>query len=230
MSALLVLGGCHGVEAGPALVGGVVWSTADPTAEGRLIERPLWVVGPDDVDRATLGVGKRKVEGLFTVECGVREDGRLHHCVPLEAPPALGDETGPFLAKALGTTFLALRLQLATTDEGGEAVRGGRVRVTRDMSDVVGFDPARVVPPVMLTVPPVQELAAHYPFEAEMRSVAADTYLICVVSEAGEPEGCQVALQEFFGWSEDLGFGAASLELYKDIRVSPQMVDGRPVR
>lgn len=227
---LLALGGCHGFEAGPALTGGVAWSTADPSAVGRLIERPLWVAGPGDIDTATLGPGKHKVPGLFTVECSVREDGRLHHCVPVATPPVLGEETRPFVTKALATTALALRVQLETTDEDGLPVAGGRVRVSHDMGAEAEFDPTRVTPPAMLNRPAATAYADLYPADALILGVAADTYLLCAVSEAGEPEGCQIIFQEFFGWTTDLGFGPASLELYKNIRVSPAMVDGRPVR
>lgn len=240
--ALSALAGC--ASAGPPVLGPLFADAAGVTAAraGRLVERPQWIDGPDDIDfslyarfravhRARAG-REPAAEGdpstwpsqSVSLDCVVNDGGQLSLCAPYEGPAQWSPEK---VAPYLSAMHLATQMQLAPLDLDGQPVAGGRVRIDIDWPD---REPApsgdEVEPPRIVNLPSPWEYTRLYPRRALELGAEADVLLICVVAASGLTEGCEV----FFESASEVGFAEASQQLYRNIRVLPLMVNGRPRR
>ena len=218
---------------------------ADPDSRmtaraGRLVEQPQWVNGPDGIDFALYAkVRAARRDGdapasegetaswpsqTVSLECVVTASAQLSLCAPHGAPDTWSPErVRPYLS----AMHLATLMQLAPLDREGQAVAGGRVRITIDWPDEppVPSD-AEIVPPRILNLPSPWEHTRLYPARAMEIGADGDVILICVVAASGLSEGCEV----FFESVSQVGFGEASRQLYSNIRVLPPTVNGVPHR
>lgn len=240
--ALMVLGLSACASAGPPALGALFVDpdgTGSPRV-GRLIEHPQWVRGPDDIDfelmsRVRLinqqrgGNADPSAEITWptepvTLECQVTPEGLLSLCAPYQGPL----EWSPLLVRPyIAAMQLATAMELSPLDGDGQPVAGGRVRVTvrwpetppPPSNDVVTI--ARI-----LNLPGPYEFARMYPQRALETGTEGDVILLCVVAASGLTEGCEV----FFESASEVGLGAASQELYRNIRILPPRVNGLPQR
>jgi hypothetical protein len=234
------LAGC--VAAGPPVLGPLF---ADPgsltaTRSGRLVERPRWIDGPDNIDfalyakfravqRAASGRDDADAASSWpresvSLECVITASAQLSLCAPYDGPQAWSPErVRPYIS----AMHLATSMQLAPLDLDGQPVAGGRVRFSIDWP---AEEPApsrdEVVLPRMLNPPSPWEYTRLYPARAMEAGVDGDVILICIVAASGLTEGCEV----FFENPSEVGYGEASQQLYRNIRVLPPTVNGRPRR
>ena len=84
---------------------------------------------------------------------------------------------------------------------------------------------ARVSDPDWLQRPSAQSLDRHYPADARRKELEGSAAISCGVGVDGRLKDCRVVSED----PEGAGFGQAALALAWEFRMSPQMVDGRPV-
>ena len=237
----MALAGC--AAAGPPALGPLF---ADPAGlassrGGRLVERPRWIEGPDNIDFA-LYAKFRAVQGgvlarpapdgdeLYwpdqpvSLECVITAAAQLSLCAPYGGPEEWSPER---VRPYLGAMHLATAMQLAPLDLDDRPVAGGRVRITIGWpaEEPVPSD-AEVVLPRVLNPPAPWDYTRLYPARAIEAVVDGDVILICIVAASGLMEGCEV----FFESVSGVGYGEASQQLYRNIRVLPPTVNGRPQR
>ena len=239
---LAAVSGC--ASPGPPVLGPLF---ADPDSlakvrAGRLVERPRWIEGPDNIDFALYARAKatqRSTRGADSaaagavaywpdrpahLECVITAAAQLSLCGPYIGLRDLSpEEVKPYLA----AMHLAMSMQLAPLDLDGQPVAGGRVRFTLDWPEeepVPSED--EITLPRILNPPSPFEVARFYPANALERGLDGDVILICVVAASGLSEGCEV----FFESVSGVGFGEASQQAYRNIRILPPTVNGEPRR
>ena len=242
LALLPALAGC--VSAGPPALGPLFADPAGVTSSrgGRLVERPQWIDGPDNVDfalyarvmanqRAELGRAQLADGEVpywpgqsVSLECGITPTAQLYLCAPYEGPREWNPErVKPYLA----AMHVATSMQLAPLDLDGQPVAGGRVRITVDWPEAAPAPSDDVVVlPRILNRPQPWEYTRLYPAMAMEVGADGDVILICVVAASGLTEGCEV----FFESVSEVGFGDASRQVYRNIRILPPTVNGEPRR
>lgn len=233
----LVLAGC--TTGGPPALGPAFYDATqfEGVRPGRLIESPIWIDGPDNIDFALFA--RRRIDNMrragvdvtgppsgrepIALECRVNDAARLTACLPLGNVWSTPERRG----NLIGALTFAYEMRMEPLDATGTPVAGGRVRFNVQPPDIWPEPSDDVfVPPALVAQPPPHAFTAYYPDEALRADIEADVVLACVVSETGVNEGCDVIYESV----SQLGFGEASRTIYSRIAVRPGSVNGQPRR
>lgn len=158
--------------------------------------------------------------GQVKLDCKVQTTGQLEDCQILEEVP---DGYG-FGSAALAATAI-MRMRPATRD--GRAVVGSvrfplNFNMPQPAANVAPVAAAEVVAPALLEQPSASQYRRFYPVRGVRMEISGRAILSCRVSIAGTAEACAITAEA----PTDIGFGDASLRMVKELRFTPQQVDG----
>nr|QQZ49634.1 hypothetical protein JKL49_22495 [Phenylobacterium glaciei] len=159
-----------------------------------------------------------KTGGNVVLDCSFKSDGRLTGCELLGETPK-GLDLGR-AAKTLMPLFMGPTLR---SDGPAPFARGADSNHLPHRDDLC--DPSRDGQARWTAAPSAEALLAAIPATAATAGVrTARVVMSCTIAQGGGLEGCKVSSEDPVG----LGFGAATLGLVKDIRVSIWTAEGLP--
>jgi TonB family protein len=165
------------------------------------------------------------VEGRATIRCGRDSHLKLQNCSLVSESPA-------------GQGFGAAALAMAAANQPNPKVDTTDSALVDPTDIVISFtlhppliDPdvvnmAHVITkPKLIGVPTREQLQAAYPVRALSDQVDGAAVLDCLVTAGGALATCRVLGERPDGY----GFGQAGLEVAKDFKLTPRLIDGDPV-
>lgn len=160
-----------------------------------------------------------KTGGNVVLDCSFKSDGRLTGCEVLGETPK-GLDLGR-AAKTLMPLFMGPTLR----SDGASTLRAGvQIPITFPIEMTSATQPV-TGKPRWTAAPSAEALLAAIPATAATAGVrTARVVMSCTIAQGGGLEGCKVSSEDPVG----LGFGAATLGLAKDIRVSIWTAEGLP--
>lgn len=197
-----------------------------------LIVAPVWIIGPADFDRAPFypAVLTAGEAAAVELECRVLPNGFLSRCEP-RGEPAPGR---PFVIASLRVTA-NLRLTPPSAPEPPSAPDPdappapiARVRVQLDWTPPVDRAAAagRLTRARVGDLPDWETGGSDYPGRAAQEGIESGrAQVMCIARVNGRLEECSVLNEEPPGFD----FGWAARRSVSRKRVTPSMVDGRPV-